>query len=76
MAALFLFWKIKVILVLVETLSGLASEQACANHLAEQRVRTVFGVAELVVKHFHNGEVDIVADKVGQCKRSHRMVCP
>ena len=37
-------------------------------------MRTVLRVAELFVQHFHDGEVDIVADEVGQGERAHRVV--
>ena len=37
-------------------------------------MRTVLRVAELFVQHFHDGEVDIVADEVGQSQRTHRVV--
>ena len=37
-------------------------------------MRTVLRVAELFVKHFHDGEVDVVADEVGQSEGTHRMI--
>ena len=52
-------------LVLVEAFARLAAEQTCADHLAQQRVRTVFRIAELLVEHLHDGEVHVVADEVG-----------
>ena len=62
------------ILVLVESFAGFAAEETGTHHLAQQRVRTVLRIAELVVEHFHDGEVHIVANQVGQCQRAHRMV--
>ena len=57
-----------------EAFAGLAAEQAGTDHLAEQRVRTILGIAELFVENFHDGEVDVVADEVGQGQRSHGVV--
>jgi len=37
-------------------------------------VRAVFGVAELFVEHLHDGEVDVVADEVGESERAHGVV--
>ena len=37
-------------------------------------MRTILRIAEFLVEDFHDGEVDIVADKVGQSQRTHGMV--
>ena len=37
-------------------------------------MRTVLRIAELFVQHFHDGEVDVVSDKVGQSQGTHRVV--
>ncbi len=42
-------------LVFVEAFARLSAEQSGANHLAQQRVRTILGIAELFVEHFHDG---------------------
>ena len=60
--------------IFVEAFAGLAAEEAGAYHLAEQGVGTVFGIAELFVEHLHDGEVDVVADEVGQSEGPHGVV--
>ena len=60
--------------IFVEALAGLAAQQAGTHHLAQQGVRTVLRVAELLVEHLHDGEVDVVADEVGQRQGAHRVV--
>ena len=61
-------------LVFVETFAGFSAEQTSAHHLPQQRVRTVLRIAKFFVQNFHDGEVHVVADEVGQCERAHRVV--
>ena len=41
--------------IFVETFAGLAAEEAGADHLAEQGVGTILGIAKLFVEHLHDG---------------------
>ena len=61
-------------LILIESFSSFTTEQAGSHHLAEQGMRTVLRVAELFVQHFHDGEIDVVTNEVGQSQRTHRVV--
>ena len=53
-------------LIFIETFAGLAAQQASANHLAQQWVRTILGIAKLVVEHLHDGKVHVVTNEVGE----------
>ena len=57
--------------IIVEALSGLASEKACAYHFPKQRMWTVFAVAELVVQNFHDCKAYVESNEVSQSQRAH-----
>ena len=61
-------------LIFIETFAGLAAQEASANHLSQQWVRTILGIAKLIVEHLHDGEVHVVTNEVGECQWAHWVV--
>ena len=60
--------------VIVEASAALSSKQAAADHLLQQRVRTILVVQSLGVEDVHDLKADIQADQIAQSQRAHRMV--
>lgn len=60
--------------VVVEADAALLAELAGADHLLEQRMRTILGIAGLALEDFHDGEADVEADQIAESQRTHRMI--
>src|SRR5215468_304581 len=63
-------------LVDVEATPGLLPQPAGVHVLAQQRARTVLGVAEAAVHHLGDEQNGVEADEVRELQRSHGLVGP
>src|SRR5690242_9045585 len=68
--------RVSVLIIGIETASGLASQVTRIDVLLEQRTGAIFVVAQHPMHHFHDRQAGVESDKVGEFQRPHRLIGP